>query len=110
MLAGDISDYNGTLTENILRLNSNGSLDTTFDPQNGPNSTVYSSTILPSGKIIISGAFTQFNGTNTGTIARLLSDGSWIPHLLPVHPQMELFSPMPFSQMVNYSLVVVSLL
>ncbi len=76
ILAGDISDYNGTLTENILRLNSNGSLDTTFDPQNGPNSTVYSSTILPSGKIIISGAFTQFNGTNTGTIARLLSDGS----------------------------------
>ena len=52
---------------NLLRLNANGTLDTTFDPE--PNASVNAITIQSDGKIIVAGAFTtvQPGGAPTTT-------------------------------------------
>ena len=70
----------GSTTRNkIGRLNSDGSLDTGFDP--GANNTVHALAIEPDGKILIGGIFTTLGGGGTGTtprsyIGRLNPDGN----------------------------------
>jgi uncharacterized delta-60 repeat protein len=61
-------------TNNLLRLNSDGTLDTTFTPS--PDLQVSSITVLPDGKILIAGGFTSVGGVGRQRIARLNSDGS----------------------------------
>ncbi|WP_185956520.1 T9SS type A sorting domain-containing protein [Changchengzhania lutea] len=53
-----------------------GSIDTTFDPGTGTNSSVYTSSIQSDGKIIIGGFFVTYNGTASNRIARLNVDGT----------------------------------
>jgi uncharacterized delta-60 repeat protein len=72
---------NGTYCNNIARLNSNGSLDTSFNPGTGTpgagtGSLVNSIALQPDGKVLIGGNFTSINGTNCYGLARLNSDGS----------------------------------
>lgn len=76
LIGGLFSSYNGTTRNNIARLNSDGSLDTTFDPGTGADNSVYDILLLPDGKIMISGYFTQYNGTAISRIARLNTNGS----------------------------------
>jgi uncharacterized delta-60 repeat protein len=69
-----------TARNHIARLNADGSLDTTFDPN--ASAAVLSLAVQPNGSIILSGAFTslQPNGAATPTtrnhIARVASDGT----------------------------------
>ena len=76
IIGGDFTTYNGTGRNYIARLNSDGSLDATFDPGTGANNIVYTTAIQTDGKIIIGGDFTAYNGTALNRIARLNSDGS----------------------------------
>jgi uncharacterized delta-60 repeat protein len=76
IVGGDFTSFNGTVRNYIARLNTDGSLDASFDPQAGFNSTVLSTSIQPDGKIIVGGLFTSFNGTTRNRIARLNADGS----------------------------------
>lgn len=76
LIAGEFTAYNGTPAPYIARLNSDGSLDNTFAMGTGPNSIVQSIALQGDGKILISGMFTSFNGTQRNSIARLNSDGS----------------------------------
>ncbi len=64
------------LTPGIARLNADGSLDATFNPGTGANAVVNDVLQQSDGKIIISGSFTQYNGTPISRIARLNADGS----------------------------------
>ncbi|MEG5064016.1 DUF4347 domain-containing protein, partial [Microcoleus sp. B3-A4] len=73
---GDFTTVNGTTRNRIARLNSNGTLDTTFNPSTGMNNTVYAIAIDSSGKPIVGGLFTTVNGTGRNYIARLNTDGS----------------------------------
>lgn len=62
-LAGSISHFNGVDTSNIIRLNSDGTLDTTFSVTQNIVSNVFNSGIsdfgvLSNGNIIVSGDFT----------------------------------------------------
>jgi uncharacterized delta-60 repeat protein len=72
----------GGLEGGIVRLNSNGSIDTGFDINNGFNISqsftylVKKITVQPDGKILVGGNFTFFNTDSTVNIARLNSDGS----------------------------------
>jgi hypothetical protein len=64
---------------NLYRLNTNGVDDSSFNPGTGPNPSIggYSALVLQTdGKILISGKFTAFNGTNINRIARLNGDAS----------------------------------
>jgi uncharacterized delta-60 repeat protein len=75
IIGGNFSTYNGVGRNRIARLNPDGSLDTSFDPGTGANSTVFSTAIQEDGKIIIGGGFTQYNGVTKNRITRLNADG-----------------------------------
>ena len=76
-VAGDFTAFNGvSLPANLARLNTNGTLDVTFNPGSGPNYFGFFVASQPDGKTLIAGHFTQFNGTNINRIARLNSDTS----------------------------------
>jgi uncharacterized delta-60 repeat protein len=53
-----------------------GSVDRTFDPGAGTDGLVRSVSVQPTGKVLLGGAFTQFDGTNRNHIVRLNPDGS----------------------------------
>jgi uncharacterized delta-60 repeat protein len=66
-----------TPRKNIARLNSNGAIDTSFDP--GANDVVRSLVVQPDGKIVAGGRFTALGAggtTSRNRIGRLNSDGS----------------------------------
>jgi uncharacterized delta-60 repeat protein len=76
VIGGDFTAVNGTSRTRIARLNANGSLDTSFAPDSGANSTVYALAVQADGKVVISGRFTTVNGTSRRHIARLNANGS----------------------------------
>jgi uncharacterized delta-60 repeat protein len=76
LIGGDITGFNGTSVNRIVRLNSNGSLDNTFYTGTGANAAVNTIVQQPDGKILIGGSFTRFNGVTVNHIARLNINGS----------------------------------
>lgn len=76
IISGDFTTYNGISRNRIARLNSDGSLDTTFDPGAAANNRIIPISIQSNGKIIIGGSFTTINGITRNSLARLNSDGS----------------------------------
>lgn len=53
-----------------------GSLDTTLDPDDGPDAQVNSSVALPDGKAMIAGSFSEYNTVSRSGIARINADGT----------------------------------
>ncbi len=78
LVGGLFTSYNGVSAKYIARLNTNGSLDAGFTTNTGTgaNAQIYGLELLPNGKIVIGGSFTQFNGTLLNYIARLDSTGA----------------------------------
>jgi uncharacterized delta-60 repeat protein len=76
VVGGSFTNYNGTLRNRIVRLNSDGSNDNTFSPSSGFNNTVYSVAVQSDGKILVGGSFTTVNGQTSNRIARLNSNGT----------------------------------
>jgi|GEM_PF-1491709 len=76
LLGGAFAAYNGTLRNNLVRVNSDGTVDTTFTIGTGPNDRVYSVIVQSDGNIFIGGAFSSYNGTSKGHVARLTSAGA----------------------------------
>jgi uncharacterized delta-60 repeat protein len=78
---GDFTNYDGFTTNNILRLNTNATYDTSFIIGTGFDtdfgSSVRSMDLQPDGKILVGGLFTTYNGISTSRIARLNTDGSY---------------------------------
>nr|WP_294859111.1 T9SS type A sorting domain-containing protein [uncultured Fluviicola sp.] len=83
VIGGLFSNINGVARKNIARLNADGTLDTTFNPGSGTNTTVTNLAVQSDGRIIMSGNFTTYNGINRNRIARLL-DCYPSSELLPV--------------------------
>lgn len=87
ILVGNFRSYGGAAANGIVRLETNGALDNTFNPGAGPQwtSLVETTTLfpnieniesLPDGKFVISGNFEAFDGTPAPGIAVLNGDGS----------------------------------
>jgi hypothetical protein len=76
LVGGKFTDFNGTITNKIVRLQPNGGLDTSFNIGSGFNGDVYSIAIQADGKIVVGGDFTQFDGQSRNLIARLNTDGT----------------------------------
>lgn len=76
VIGGGFTSFNGIQRYGIARLNSNGSLDTTFNPGLGADGPVWSVVAQTDGKVLMAGEFTSVNGTNRNFVARLNSDGS----------------------------------
>lgn len=76
IVAGDFTAYNGIIRKGIARLNSDGSVDESFDPGTGLEGRVLNIVIQEDEKIIITGDFTKYNNIEKKFIARLNPDGS----------------------------------
>ncbi len=76
ILGGDFTEFNGRPRNRIARLDSDGSLDSTFTPGAGPDSKILAVAIQPDQKILLGGIFRFFNDTALGHIARLNVNGS----------------------------------
>ena len=94
IIGGDFTSYNGTAINHIARLNTDGSLDGTFNPGAGANDIVRTTAIQSDGKIIIGGEFTSYDGTTRNRIARLngvsggvgINDGNIDPRYFSTYP------------------------
>lgn len=77
LIGGVFNNFNNITRKSIARLNSDGTLDTTFDTGSpGLDNSVNEIVVQPDGKILIGGMFLYFNGVRAGQIARLNADGS----------------------------------
>jgi hypothetical protein len=77
-VGGTFTTYKGTASNRIIRLNSDGTVDTAFAVGTGFDSEVNS--LVPatdgSGDVYVGGKFTSYNGTASSGIIRLNSNGT----------------------------------
>lgn len=76
IVGGYFTTFNGVTCNRIVRLNANGSLDTSFNVGTAANDSVSSVMVQSDGKIIVCGNFYSFNGVAREGIIRLNSNGS----------------------------------
>lgn len=76
LAGGKFSIYNGKSSNNFVRINSNGSYDSTFNIGTGFDIQTKKSIELSDGKYLIAGDFNYFNQAAVGGIVRLNSNGS----------------------------------
>ena len=92
LVGGYFSTFNGANRNHIVRLNADGSLDTSFNPGNGADSYITAMALQSDGKIVIGGNFSNFNGTGRVSIARLNTDGSLDTGFVPATSPGDTFS------------------
>lgn len=83
VIGGEFTAVDGVARIRIARLNVDGTLDRTFDPGTGFDSTVRALVLQPDGNVIVGGGFTNVNGVAMNRIARLRRDGSVDPAFQP---------------------------
>jgi uncharacterized delta-60 repeat protein len=78
VIGGLFTSYNDITRNHLARLDSGGSLDTSFDPGDGPDGAVPVRAIViqPDDKFIVGGDFTNIDGIRRWRVARLNTDGS----------------------------------
>ena len=77
LIGGDFTSYNGKARGRFARLNSDGTLDESFDAAGtGADGRVCGAGVLSDGSLIVGGRFTHYDGAASNCIARLRSDGS----------------------------------
>jgi len=78
LIAGSFRAWDGTTAERVARLNSDGSLDTSFASNvgGGAGNTVSSLALQTDGKILLGGGFTTFDSVAAPRMIRLNSDGT----------------------------------
>ena len=89
--------FTGVPINRIARLNSDGSLDTSFNPGTGANGPVRTIMAQVDGKVIIGGEFTQVNSTAQGYIARL--NGATPPQFTSPMPS----TPVQIDSSINHT-------
>ena len=76
LVGGDFTTFTGSSQNRLIRLNSDGSKDSTFNIGSGFNVQTNSIKIQSDGKILVGGNFTTFSGSSQNYLIRLNSDGS----------------------------------
>lgn len=78
VITGQFTTFNGTSYNRILRINSNGTLNTSFITNMGTgfNGDVLQTVLTPAGKLLCLGAFTSYNGVARNRIVQLNIDGT----------------------------------
>ncbi|HSH16878.1 MAG TPA: Calx-beta domain-containing protein, partial [Verrucomicrobiae bacterium] len=76
LVGGGFSTFNSISRPGIVRLNTNGTVDTSFSTGGGPDNTVFAIAQQTDGKVLIGGDFTSVNSVSRSRIARLNTDGS----------------------------------
>lgn len=78
LCVGRISPYNISGGKGLFRLNSDGTLDPAFNVGTGFNADVVSVFVDPDGKILVGGAFTNYNGAWCNGTIRLLGGDAFL--------------------------------
>ncbi|MEO6034418.1 MAG: delta-60 repeat domain-containing protein [Verrucomicrobiota bacterium] len=78
LVGGNFTNYNGVQRRGVVRLNTNGVIDTNFSG-NGVNNWLRSMRIQDNGQIILTGWFTEYNNRTYNRMVRVNSDGSADP-------------------------------
>lgn len=76
LICGDFTVFNTKTANHILRLNIDGTIDTSFHPVSGANNPIYSMKLQSDNKILISGNFTTYDGISRNRVARINADGT----------------------------------
>ncbi|HLP75977.1 MAG TPA: hypothetical protein VK327_03600 [Candidatus Paceibacterota bacterium] len=76
ILGGNFAAVNDRPRRGIARLNPDGTMDESFNPGYGVDGAVQRVAVLPDGKVLIAGSFSNVNGSQRDGIARLHSDGT----------------------------------
>lgn len=77
IIGGSFTAYNGVSSGRLIRLNTDGSADTSFNTTIGAtNGIIYKACPQTNGKIILVGSFTKYNNVTVNRIARILPDGA----------------------------------
>jgi uncharacterized delta-60 repeat protein len=77
IVGGWITGYSGSVVNGLMRLNTNGTRDTTFNVGTGFTTFVVNDLKLQSdGKIIVVGGFTTYSGSTNNYIVRINTDGT----------------------------------
>ena len=76
VIGGDFRTTSSMNSVRLARLNTDGSLDGTFNVGIGANGVVFALGVNSSNQIVVGGDFTTVNGTNRNRFARLHSDGT----------------------------------
>jgi uncharacterized delta-60 repeat protein len=76
IIAGWFENFAEVSRKRIARLNSNGTLDTSFDPGTGADWAINAIAVQSDGQILIGGGFNNYNGTAINGIARLNANGT----------------------------------
>lgn len=74
VVVGAFNAFSGTPRNGIARILADGSLDTTFDPEGGPDNSLFAIAAQADGKYIIGGDFTAYAGTGRNRLARIHGD------------------------------------
>ena len=86
LVAGDFTSFNGVDRNGIARLNANGSVDASFNPD--ADGSIYSLVVQGDGRTLLGGNFTHVDGTIRNYIARLDTSGhldqKFVPGQSPV--------------------------
>lgn len=77
ILGGEFTQYNGVSVSYICRLNSDGTLDTSFNSYEKPNGLVEKITLNDLGYIYVGGEFTQYGSFATNGFAFLQPSGKF---------------------------------
>ena len=75
LIGGAFTQVEGLPRARVALLESNGTVDVSFDPGEGPNDQVYVVKSEADGNILIGGRFTRVNGTGRNRLARLTPTG-----------------------------------
>lgn len=76
IFGGAFTSFNATACNRIMRLNIDGTYDSTFNPGSGTNSNVYKIVRQIDGKYLLAGTFSTYNGTSRNRLVRVNNDGS----------------------------------
>ncbi len=82
---GNFRNYNGQSSTGIVRINADGSRDSTFDVGGGLDSWGRVIKLLANGQILVGGWFTSYHAQNHNRLVRINSDGTPDPNFLPIY-------------------------
>jgi uncharacterized delta-60 repeat protein len=76
IFGGDFTTWSGASVPRIIRVNSSGSRDTTFNAGTGPNASVYGVDVQSDGKVVAVGTFSSYSGSTRNYITRINANGT----------------------------------
>jgi uncharacterized delta-60 repeat protein len=76
IVGGEFTSYSGSAQNRIIRINTDGSRDTSFNIGTGFDSSVYTTELQSDGKILVGGVFTSYSGSAQNRLTRINTDGT----------------------------------